>query len=283
MAILESPPVESLTVTEETKAELIRQLELGGDMMHRAISSIRGSVLKMALEPFGCRVVQVALDVAGPTDKDSLVSELHDHVRLAITSPHANFVIQKVIEVLPAKSASFVAEEMLSFVVEAAQHRYGCRVLCRLVEHHLCGGLDCSATTDLIDRLLLKTEQLIHHNFARHVLDLILEHGGASQRQHIAKTIRRDVYCHAKNRYSSYVVEKALTLCSATEAASIACDLLATPEQFLTLAVHECGMHVVKSVVKLHAECGRQAKDLLLANAERVASTKYGKRLLEDM
>jgi len=283
MHILESPAIEGLLVTEEKKVELMRQLELGGDVMHKAVSSILGSVLRMSLEPFGCRVVQQALDVAGPAEKDALVAELRNHVRLTISSPHANFVIQKVIEVLPVVSTSFVAEELATVAAEVAQHRFGCRVLSRLVEHHLCGNSACPAANDLIDELLLETDELIHHNFARHVLDLILEHGSASHKQRIAQTIRKNIFHHAKNRCASYVVEKSLALCSAADSHAIASDLLADPEQFLMLAMHECGMHVVKAVTQTHSACVQKTQDLLLANVGRVKSSKYGKRLLDDL
>jgi len=262
---------------------LMSQLKLGGEMMHTCVSSIRGSVLRMSLEPFGCRVVQEALDVAGPAEKEALVAELRNHVRLAISSPHANFVIQKVIEVLPVVSTSFVAEELATVAAEVAQHRFGCRVLSRLVEHHLCGSSACPAANDLIDELLLQTDLLIHHNFARHVLDLILEHGSASHKQCIAHTIRRNIFHHAKNRCASYVVEKSLGLCSAADSSAIASDLLADPEQFLILAMHECGMHVVRAVMQSHRDCLQKAQEILLANADRVKSSKYGKRLLDDM
>merc|ERR1711977_211075 len=116
---------------------------------------------------------------------DCIVAELYGHVRLAISSPHANFVIQRVIEVLPINSASFVAEELATFAAEVARHRFGCRVLSRLVEHHLCGNGTAPSTNVLIDEVLRETDQLIHHNFARHVLELILEHGTKVQKHKI--------------------------------------------------------------------------------------------------
>lgn len=283
MAIMETPVPDDLLVTAETKNEVIQQLAAGGDEVRRAVSNLRGSVLRLSLEPFGCRVVQMALDVASASEKESLVAELHNHVRLAISSPHANFVIQKVIEVLPIKSASFVAEELVTFAAEVARHRFGCRVLSRLVEHHLCGNGSAPSTNLLIEEVLLETDQLIHHNFARHVLELILEHGTEDHKQKIAKSIRGNLFHYAKNRFASYVVEKALALCKAQDTHAMASALLSDPERFLMLAVHECGTHVVKAVLKLHGECAEKAKELLVAEVDRVKSSKYGKRLLDEV
>jgi len=285
MLILESGAADPdrLSVSEETKRVLIQQLETGGDTMNMAISSLLGSVLKMSFEPFGCRVMQSALDLAGTSEKDALVAELHGHVLEAVSSPHANFVIQKVIEVLPVTAASFVAKELTLFAAEVARHRFGCRILCRLVEHQLCGGTTSPATTDLIDELLLEADQLIRHNFARHVLDLILEHGSETHKKHISDAIRSNLFHNAKNRNASYVVEKALCLCSAEDTHAIASELLSDPARFLMLAVHECGCHVVKAVLRSHEDCAQQARELLLAKVAHVRASKYGKQLLDEM
>jgi hypothetical protein len=58
------------------------------------------------------------------------------HVREAIESPHANFVLQKLIETMPPSFTSFVLDEIRGHVDWAARHRFGCRVVARLVEHN---------------------------------------------------------------------------------------------------------------------------------------------------
>jgi len=281
--IAESPPNDQLLVSEEMKGELTQHLEAGGDMMHRAVSKLTGSVLRMSLEPFGCRVVQSALSVASMAEKDALVAELRGHVSLLTSSPHGNFVIQKVIELLPVISTSFVAEELATSVTEMAQHRFGCRVLSRLIEHHLSGETANPSANDLIDKLLLDVDQLIRHNFARHVLELILEHGTKPHKQAIASAIQGNIFYYAKNRCASYVLEKAITFCSTPDCIAIASGLMTDPERFLMLAMHECGMHVVKAVIESRTELAQRARELLLAEAARVQSSKYGKRVLEEM
>jgi len=66
-------------------------------------------------------------------------------------------------------------------------------------------------------------------------------------------------------------------------AKAIARELLANPESFVLLAAHECGSHVARAVLKSHGDCGDMAKQLLFAEADRVKTSKYGKRLLDDM
>jgi hypothetical protein len=280
--ILESPSLDEIVVTAELKSVLSQQLEAGGLAKRKALERIHGSVRSMAFEPFGCRIVQQALDVADATWKESLVAELHGHVREAISSPHANFVIQKAIEVLPVTSVSFVAEEMLTFAVDAARHRFACRILCRLVEHHLCNVNSSHATGALIDELLLEAESLIHHNFARHVIELILEHGSADHKRRIAIAIRKDILHNSKSRYASYVIEQAMIQCSINDQDAIASKLVSHRSNFLALATHECGSHVVKAVLLSRGAFAKHAKELLFQEADKVKASKYGQRLLDE-
>merc|ERR1711865_863137 len=73
----------------------------------------------------------------------SLAEELRGHIRRAIDSPHANFALQKIVDVLPADRISFVIEEIAGAGVETARHRNGCRVLSRIFEH--CSADDAGA------------------------------------------------------------------------------------------------------------------------------------------
>jgi hypothetical protein len=281
--MLESPNVENLVLTEKMKDEICQQLESGGDVRQLALSKIHGAVLRMALEPFGCRVVQLAFDVATTSEKQSFVAELRGHVRDAISSPHANFVIQKAIEVMPIASVSFVAEEMLPFAADAVRHRFACRVICRLVEHHLCSTIDSASTSALIDEVLVEAEDLIHHTYARHVIEFLLEHGSGEHRHMIASVIRRHPLCNAKCRFASYVMERAMMHCSVPDQEALVSDLVGDADCFVELASHACGVHVVKAMLKSHGTSAKLIRGLLLRRFEEIEQTRYGQRLLKEI
>mmetsp|Transcript_66540 Transcript_66540/g.105268 ORF Transcript_66540/g.105268 Transcript_66540/m.105268 type:complete len:468 (+) Transcript_66540:54-1457(+) len=277
--ILESPGLDEISLTEAMKNELSHDLEAGGDAMIAALSNVRNSVLTFAFEPFGCRLVQLALDVADSSHRQALAKKMIGHVVEAVSSPHANFVIQKLIEVLPMSVVSFVAEELSPYAAEAARHRFACRVLCRLVEHH--SSTCTNSTSTLIDELLLDAEKLVHHNFARHVLQLVLDHGSVDHQQRIVRAIRNDLFRNAKSRYASYIVEDALKRCGAAERDMIAADLLSDSDEFVKLAMHESGCHVAKAVIMSSGSFADIARKLLISRASELQSDKYGQRLLE--
>jgi hypothetical protein len=275
---------ENFLVTEWRKKELIRQFEAGGGQRRKAMLMIRGCVQRLSLEPYGCRVVQTALETSDAVDKEAIALELRGHVLETISSPHGNFVVQKVIELLPVASTMFVPLELASFAAEVARHRFGCRILCRLVEHHFCGENESlPATVALVDELLLEVDQLIHHNMARHVLDLILEHGNEVHKHEVSQAICSNIFYNAKSRNASYVIEKAMIYCALEDRNAIASELLNSPERFLMLATHECGSHVVKSLLRARISMSEQAKALLLTTVNKLKASKYGKKVLEEM
>merc|ERR1740138_1073415 len=115
-------------------------------------------------------------------------------------SPHANYVLQKVVEALPAALSGFVALELSGAGAEAARHKFGCRVVCRLLEHTALGA----ETSKLLEEILADAGRLSRHTFGHHVVQSILEHGQPRQRSLVASTLRGDLLRCARNRNSSY-------------------------------------------------------------------------------
>eukprot|EP00913_Durusdinium_trenchii_P022711 g21330.t1 len=74
-----------------------------------------------------------------------------------MTSPHANYVLQKLVTQLTwSKGASFVAWELRGDAADLARHRFGCRIFCRLIEFHAAK----EGTEDLVEEVLQEAEDL---------------------------------------------------------------------------------------------------------------------------
>merc|ERR1712070_65496 len=107
-----------------------------------------------------CLAAQLALQEASAHHKALLASGLRGQVRRAAQSKHANYVIQKIVELLPISGVSFVVGELLGFGYETARHRFGCRLLLRILEHMSPGD---EVTSSLIDDVLTNAEELCSH------------------------------------------------------------------------------------------------------------------------
>merc|ERR1719191_1039152 len=143
---------------DEACAELTAQIEAGGVARQAAIEALVGNVTELAFDASACRVVRKAIEFGEEEDVIALSLELRSRVREAIRSPHANHVVQKMVEGLPPSSLGFVAEELLGAGAEVARHRYGCRVLCRLVLRH--GDTSIAHMDELIEELLADASDL---------------------------------------------------------------------------------------------------------------------------
>merc|ERR1719343_1869951 len=104
------------------------------------ISPLSGRVWSLARDAQGCREVQNALEAARTEEERlAIAMELQSHVWDAMRCPHANYVLQKSIALLKPLSSQFIIDEIVRkgarAVAQAAKHKYGCRIIQRLLEH----------------------------------------------------------------------------------------------------------------------------------------------------
>jgi len=259
----------------------IEDLRLGGDARAGVVAALRGSVWYYSQKPNGCRVVQEALGAVQREVALELVEELHGHTREAIESPYANFVLQQVVKVMPVASNAFIVGELRGFGCEMARHRYGCRVLCRLLEH----GGSSTALAELIDEVLQEAAWLCSHTFAYHVLARVLEYSSPKQRSQVCAVLRADLFIHAKHRCTSHLVEGALLYCSPEEQHALVDSLLSLgPETLVLLAQNQFGSFVVRALLRRQDACACVAGYLCEANAAlRLQFTNPGKRVLGEL
>jgi len=257
---------------------------------HRAQASLQGQVRRLAFESLGSRVVQDALEQATDlADAQTLANELRGHVRTAIESPHANYVLQKVVEVLPPSSRTFIAEELLGTGVAVARHRYGCRILSRLLENSppCCSQRD--VVTQLFDEVVSEAAQLCRNQYARHVLNSMLEHGPVEQCRRVVTSLRETgLLRHATHRQASYVVEQALRQVhrfagDPYEDEFDLAQLLVTPEALCTMAHNQGGCHVVRALLQPFSGCRPLVLEQLTALAPAICTSKHGTSLLKDL
>lgn len=244
--------------------QLTAQLEAEGSRL-TALVALRGLVWRFSRDKVGCRVVQLALSVAPRWHGDELVRELHGHVREAIDSPHGNYVIQHVVEMMPVAHSAFVAEEICGIAAAMARHRYGCRAIIRLLEH----SSTEAGTICLVEELLKEAESLTRHSFGHFVLQAVLEHGLPCHRHSVAVALHGQsgipdaMLLNAMNRHGSTVFETAMVHCSPEDKQSICHRLLGEPQVVLHLAKSQFGRFVLKSLLGYPGEYSQAAVHVL--------------------
>merc|ERR1711907_314068 len=185
---------------------------------------------------------QFIIEDATMQEAAEFAAELRGHVRSAVKSKHANHVLQKITEVMPVARASFVVDELKGFGHTLVRHCFGCRVMCRILEHL---SPEDASTLELVDEILTDVEELCSHSFGSFVMRHLLEFGLATHKHRIVLALRADLLGFAKHKFGSHVVEAALRHTCFEDQQEMAKELLADKEQLLFLAGNQFGRHVV--------------------------------------
>ncbi|QRW27686.1 Pumilio-family RNA binding repeat [Rhizoctonia solani] len=186
------------------------------------VSVMEGHMLSLSLQMYGCRVVQKAIECISAEQQIAFVREIEVDVMRCVKDANGNHVIQKLIERVSPDLLGFVSV-FQGNVYDLATHPYGCRVLQRCFEY-----LHESQTRPLIDELHKYTTQLMQDQFGNYVIQFVLEHGAAADRDWILHKLRGQMVQMARHKFASNVCEKALVTAD-SESRRLLIDEIMTP------------------------------------------------------
>merc|ERR1711988_1627959 len=230
--------------TDKVETALV-DLESGDiEKRQRIFKWVTEAFWPLAFNKQGCRLVQKAMDVGTPAYQAQLLENLPGYVYDALQSPHANYVLQKFIEVVsPPEKLQFIVQELQGNVLYVARHRFGCRILQRLMEH--CAPWQLK---EMIDKVLTDTAALCRHQYGNFILQHILQYGSPSQRHVIAECVLADVMRLSKHRLASHIVSCALVNCSREDIQRLTDAVLEDSGKLYQLSCREYGSFVVREV-----------------------------------
>merc|ERR1719265_205219 len=248
------------------------------------VAWIYPATFELALSTHGCRIVQKAFDIACGDEKRELAIKLHGHVKELLESQHGNHVLQKCIEVLPPHAVQFIIDELAFWPmswVGVAKHRFGCRVIERLLEH--CPE---DMTVPLTDAVVSDASALARHPYGNYVVQHVLEYGTDVHRKLLVSAlVDTGIAFLAQHRIASNVIESALGRVCSADQQIIGLALLAAPQTLLVVGCSRYGTHVVNRLVEvlapgpLRVEVVRQ----LLGSLHQLMESKHSKHLVEKL
>merc|ERR1712137_1275833 len=127
-----------------------------------------------------------------------LALELRCHVVEAAKSIHANYVLQKILELVQPTYLIFIIEELTGYASEVAQNRCGVRILCQVLERfpqEISGELIPEATEDL--------GELCRHRYGNYLVNLILDRGTVQQRKRVLKTLADNPFAYSRHSHAN--------------------------------------------------------------------------------
>ena len=198
-------------------------LAVSTDHLPVLMQALRGQVLRQSMDAHGCRLVQRALSLADDAGRLEIARELRGHICEVLESPHGNHVLQRIIELMRPSAITFVLCELTACMTpqELAKHRYGCRILERIIEHFPPRLLATS-----VDALLADAWDLCRHVYGNFVIQHLLEHGEQAHRRIIIDVLCSDLKTVALDPFACNVLDKGLSYGSVDDQQRIASIVL---------------------------------------------------------
>jgi mRNA-binding protein PUF3 len=256
---------------------VIQKLFEHGNQSQKKIlaNNMRGHVLALSTQMYGCRVVQKALEHVLTDQQAVMVKELdgpNKQVLKVIKDQNGNHVVQKAIERIPAEHIHFIIEAHRGEVVKLATHTYGCRVIQRILEH-----CEPAAKRVILDELHGCVAPLITDSFGNYVVQHVIQNGEPDDRRRVVSIVQQQLLIFSKHKFASNVVEKCITYADSDQRAEIVRKLVGHNEQgqspVLGLLRDQYGNYVIRESRIL------PFSSQLTSDAERIHSVITGAEL----
>ncbi|CAJ1459953.1 unnamed protein product, partial [Effrenium voratum] len=248
----------------------------GSSVVYPASSSLAGRVWELSQDSKGCREVQTALEAASEDVRVALVAEIAGHVLDAMRCPHANHVLQKCITCSRPQHCQFIIEEIMTckgFVELASRHKYGCRIIQRLLERCSGGQVEGIAAAILSD-----VGGISRHPYGNYVLQNLLEHGTPAHRRKLAQELVREIVPICQDSFGSAVVAAALSQLCKEDAITVARAVVQEPGLLTFMAHARHGHSAVRLILQaLDGSDLAKARELLLAELPSLKVSRYGR------
>ncbi|XP_072354985.1 pumilio homolog 2-like isoform X1 [Scyliorhinus torazame] len=246
---------------------------------------IRGHVLPLALQMYGCRVIQKALESISADQQviNDMVKELDGHVLKCVKDQNGNHVVQKCIECVQPQSLQFIIDAFKGQIFVLSTHPYGCRVIQRILEH-------CTPeqTLPILEELHQHTEQLVQDQYGNYVIQHVLEHGRPEDKSKIVAELRGKVLALSQHKFASNVVEKCVTHASRAERAllidEICCQNDGPHSALYTMMKDQYANYVVQKMIDVAEPAQRKIiMHKIRPHITTLRKYTYGKHILAKL
>uniref|UniRef100_A0A8C1NGB9 Pumilio RNA-binding family member 2 n=1 Tax=Cyprinus carpio TaxID=7962 RepID=A0A8C1NGB9_CYPCA len=235
---------------------------------------IRGHVLPLALQMYGCRVIQKALESISSDQQviSDIVRELDGHVLKCVKDQNGNHVVQKCIECVQPQALQFIIDAFQGQVFVLSTHPYGCRVIQRILEH-------CTQeqTLPILEELHQHSEQLgqvqlpesVSHrrsllivvaNHRVNVVEKCVIHSSRAERALLIDEVccQKDgphsaLYTMMKDQYANYVVQRMIDMAEPAQRKIIMHKIR---PHIATLRKYTYGKHILAKLEKYYMKSG---------------------------
>lgn len=264
--------------TRETALSLASDCSTQDAALEAACPCVSGMIWHVARTAQGSREIQALLEEQelSSDSRMQLSLELQGHVIEAMRCPHANHVLQKFIVLLGPPCSSWVIEEIMQnrYALLAARHRYGCRVIQRLLEHS-----DLEQLYDMVELIISDITALTLHAYANYVVQHLLQHGTTPYQRHRLSRKLVDNYVDvSQDAHAAAVVVQVLQHGFSEEQRDMARLISSHAGVVATMAHTRYGHQALKTILQKFDLATRQELQAnLLSDATSLHKSRYGR------
>jgi len=213
-------------------------------------------------------------------ERIALADGLRGHVCEALSSRHANHVLQKFIVTLPSHALQFILDEITEGgnVCEVARHEYGCRILQRLLEH--CRD---DQVEELVTAILGDVVSLCQDKYGCFVMEHVVEFCCEEQRHRFAMALVQNASNLGFGRHVLAVLQKTFECIDEEDAMMLSQVLVKVDDLLVSMSRNRNGSCVVKAILQaLASSCDElSAARLMILSAEAsLRKARYGRSVL---
>merc|ERR1719161_239375 len=148
---------------------------------------------------------------------------------------------------MPPHAVQFILHELAFFPggwAGVARHRFGCRVVERLLEH-----CESGLTAPIVAAVVAEIDSLARHPFANYVVQHILEYVPAHRYQVVHGLIQVGALELAQHRVASNIIERVFEHCDPESQQALAQSILATEYAIVEMGCSRYGSFTVRRML----------------------------------
>jgi len=185
--------------------------------------------------------LQQVLDSKMTTEEQgSFVAELKGHVAEGLRCPHANYLLQKCITAFEPDNLQPLVDELAAkgpgAVSQVARHKYGCRIIQRLLE-----TMPHERLPVVFEGLLANAAATCANPYGNYAMQHLVVYGSRAHRRRVADVIAENIHEVHANRFVCAVVIRLLTSAEDEERAALALAIAESPDLLSKLPKTSCG------------------------------------------
>uniref|UniRef100_A0A914HU98 PUM-HD domain-containing protein n=1 Tax=Globodera rostochiensis TaxID=31243 RepID=A0A914HU98_GLORO len=218
------------------------------DQKARLVDALRGHVLTLALQIYGCPVIQKALKSVDKTSQMEIIEELTPRacVIRCIKDRYGMHVMNTIFELIEPEQLQFVVDAIITSpsdsVASFSLHEYGCWVIQLVLKH-------CTEQQKrpVFEKLLENVLSLVTDQYGNFVIQHVIEHGLPEDRERIVRSLQENVLTLATDKYGCFVIEHVIKHGRAEDRERIAHSL---HENLFTLVTDPHGNYVIQNMIE---------------------------------